>query len=625
MRRIDPDANTVTVDQLKGRILGGVDSATVCADGDIEKAERLLGVLRQYPITRRRICLISPPQLNPEAAMRHIVESRRYMAYPPHGLLVLSAAVGNLMPGWTVEIVDLNLEVLRRTGLGLEHDRQTLLDLIDQDCDVYGVTMMFESSEAESVGIMRYLKERGKFVVAGGVQSAVDFKELLGRGYSDIVIKGEGDAQFCRLLHMWERVHDERFESDAPYPEIHNLSFFDQGEVVSFNEAFEDLVFPDIREECCRIDLDEYNKYGSMNIWCRIAAKGRKCASLITNRGCRGNCVFCQVTKAMGHGVRSRSINDVLDEIQFLYHEHGVRHIEIMDDDFLGNHDRTLELLHRWAELGIDLTFSTAGGVLAISIDEEVARAMDEAGCVMTGFGIETGNEKRLKSLRKPATLERVRQACEIFKANHRHIWLQANFILGFPNETFGEILDTFNYARDLAIDYCQPAILTPIRGTSIYEEYVSLRDERVIESFGKEKIAMHTPGRGLVSKGLTFDDVYEEVYDFRTFTPESVLTPIQVQQFLIYFNVFINLIGSVNLKPGGMPEKIRSFTDDVLNAYPMDAVGWGVNAKASELLGDGERYEYSVRNYRRAVGESRFWTEFFKIYNVPELLGIDL
>ena len=29
--------------------------------------------------------------------------------------------------------------------------------------------------------------------------------------------------------------------------------------------------------------------------------------------------------------------------------EKGVRHIEIMDDDFLGNHDRALELLHRWA------------------------------------------------------------------------------------------------------------------------------------------------------------------------------------------------------------------------------------------------------------------------------------
>jgi hypothetical protein len=53
--------------------------------------------------------------------------------------------------------------------------------------------------------------------------------------------------------------------------------------------------------------------------------------------------------------------------------------------------------------------------------------------------------------------------------------------------------------------------------------------------------------------------------------------------------------------------------------------VGWGVNAKASELLGDAERYEYSVRNYRRAVRESRFWTKFFEIYDVPELLGIDL
>ncbi|MCH8218017.1 MAG: VCBS repeat-containing protein [Planctomycetes bacterium] len=131
------------------------------------------------------------------------------------------------------------------------------------------------------------------------------------------------------------------------------------------------------------IDLDEYNKYGAPTIWARIAAPGRKWATLLANRGCRGKCTFCQVSYMMGQGVRSRSVSDVIDEILYLYHEQGVRHLEIVDDDFLGNREQTLELLHTWAGLNLDLTYSIGSGVLAIQIDEEIAQAMSDAGCII--------------------------------------------------------------------------------------------------------------------------------------------------------------------------------------------------------------------------------------------------
>lgn len=623
MHRLDPTVNNLSVEELRKQLFQSSWAPVAIKEEELHRYQKLADLLRKFPIRNRKICLLSAPQVNPEATNYRTAKSKRYVLFPHYGFLILTSAIRNFMPSWSVQTLDLHLETLKRSVLGQDHSFETLLELIPDDCDLYGVTMMFESNQVATLRCMEYLVNKGKFVIAGGVQSTADFENLLRHGYCSIVVKKEGETQICKLLGLRERVNSDQFKADEHFQIIYNLAFRDEDEIISFEDKFENPVSLDIRKDYEQIDLDEYNKYGSPNIWTRIVATDRKWATLLTNRGCRGRCTFCQVTNIMGHGVRSRSVSDVINEILFLYHERGVRHLEIIDDDFLANRERALEMFHRWAELKLDLTFSTGAGLLVISFDEEMARAIADAGCIMTGFGIETGNEKRLKTLCKPASLESVREACEIFKRNYRHIWLQANFILGFPNETCGEIMDTFNYGKSLEIDYCQPAILTPIVGTSIYGQYLSINDERVIDRFGKDKMAMHTPGRGLVSRGLTFDDIYKEVYDFRNMDPEKVLTPVEVQQFLIYFNVFLNLVGSVNLKPGGMPEKIKSFTDDVLKAYPMDAVAWGVNARAARLLGDEEKHETSFQSYKKAVKDSTFWSRFFEIYDIPELLEL--
>ena len=624
MKRLDQTVNTLSVGELRDVLFQGSTATLALDDAQLDEYKKLASVLKEFPILNCKICLVNPPQLNPEAANQQTAINKRYMDYPPTGLMCLSAAMRDFMPAWTVEIVDLNLETLRRTALGQDHDSDTIMGTIPDDCDVYGVTMMFESTEIETVRCMNYLKDQGKFVIAGGLQSTVAWDDLLNHDTCRIVVKKEGETQLVKLLDFWGKVHDGWSEADGCSEKMYNLAFKYGDDIVNFEDKFENPLSLDIRKEYDRIDLDEYNRYGAPDIWARIAAPGKKWATLLANRGCRGKCTFCQVSYMMGQGVRSRSVSDVIDEILYLYYEKGVRHIEIMDDDFLGNPESALELLHAWAGLKLDLTYSIGSGVLAIQIDEELAQAMADSGCIMTGFGIESGNEARLKTLRKPTSLKKVREGCEIFKNNQRHIWLQANFIVGLPNETYGELMDTFNYAKSLEIDYCQSSILRPILGTPIYDQLASIDDERVI-SFGKEKKRADTAGRDIISRGLTFDDVFLDVIDFREVDLERIPSPSEIQQFQIYFNTSINLVGSVNLKPGGMPEKIKSFTDDVLKAYPMDAVSWGVNAKAARLLGDEAQYEISAENYRQAAKASHFWSAFFETYEIPKLWDIAL
>ena len=619
MKRIDSAVNKRPIFELKELLFQGSWDTVALKD---ESYEKLTEILSKRPIHNRKICLISPPQFIPEAANITTALNKRYQDYPPLGLLSLSSAVRHFLPLWNVEMIDLNLETIKRTALNQEHDYEKILELIPDDCDVYGVSGMFEASQAQTVRCMEYLVNRGKFVISGGVQNTVVYKDLLKRGYCDIVIKKEGETQLIKLLTSWEDINKNGAREASAKP-IFNLAFNWNKEIVEFEDKFENPVSLDIRKEYGRLDLDSYNTFGAPTIWCRIGARGKKWATTWINRGCRGHCTFCQVSDFLGQGVRSRAADDIVDEIMYFYHELGVRHIEFVDDDFLGNRAHAEELLQRIKDLKIDLTFSIGSGMLAIKIDEEIAKALADAGCIMTGFGVETGNPERLKTLRKPISLDNVRVSCDIFKKNHRQVWLQANFMLGFPNETYEEMWGTFNFANSLKIDYCQSSILLPIKDTRVYDEFVQMNDDRVIDSFGKETLVAATIGRALQIQGLTFDDFFPRVYDFRTVDMDKVPNQIEIQQFQIYFNVFNNLVGSPNLKPDGMPQKVIDFTDDVLSAYPMCAASWAANSYACKLLGKEEKYEKSLKNCRKALDESRFWAEFFEIYDVKKLMDI--
>jgi radical SAM superfamily enzyme YgiQ (UPF0313 family) len=620
MNRCDPAVNGLSLPELKNVFFPA--SPVFDEDHDVT-SRRFREFLADRPLPGRDICFISPPQLKPEAASHNIAKNLRYMSYPPHGFMYLAAAIRAFCPGWNIHYLDLNLETLRKALRDEPATGEELAEMIPLDMDLYCISIMFESCELESIKIMQYLKARNKFVVAGGVQATVDADNLLAHRLCDMVIKKEGETQIAKLLWQWQRAHGLPADEHICGQPVYNASFLHEGEVHSFPDTLENLLCLDIRGEYSEINLDRYQECGAPNIWTRIAAPGKKWATLCANRGCRGHCTFCQVSQIMGQGARSRAVGDIIDEILFLYHRQGVRHLEFFDDDFLANRDRSLEFLNALAALKLDVTFSVGAGVLAITFDEAQAEAAARAGCVMIGFGVETGNERRLKSLRKPVSLAKVSEACGIIKKNHGEIWLQANFIIGFPDETFGELQDTFNYAKELGIDYCQSTILTPILGTSIYEEYRSKGDDRIRKHFGEDVKAMHTPGRALVSRGLTFDDVYGEVYDFRTMPADKVLSSLELQQFQIFFNVFLNLVGSVNLRPGGRPEKVRDFTADVLKAYPMDPVVWGINARASLLLGDERNFQHSAHGYKKALEQSRFWSMFFEVYDLKKEIGL--
>ncbi len=483
-----------------------VSSSRQPITSDLAGISWICDFLVNYPLKTRRLCIVLPPNMVPDQIKPHMIAAKQHIAYFPMGSLFISAAVRLFNPRWEVEIIDLNFEAIRRANEGRPHGMADLLQLIPDDCDAYGLSWMFAAVEQQGLAVLERLRGFQRPVFAGGVQSTSDYQQLLDSGLVDLVFRRESEVQLNRLIELWEWVADSATESPgehfiATYGTFVNLAYKRDEEVHCFGEVYEKPLALDVRKEYDKLDIAAYQRYASPTIWCRTAGKGRPWATIINNRGCRAECTFCAVSNFMGRGTRGRSISDVVDEIIYLYHKKGVRHIEWMDDDLLADQQHTLLLLNTIAALNLDLTWSSSAYVLAVDINEEMAQAMVDSGCVMTGFGVETGDPVRLKSLRKPASHKRIRQAVEIFRSRHPQVVLSCSFILGFPGETYGEMFSTFDFARELKLDWSVHAVLQPLRGTSIYNDLQMVDDSRTLESFGETTSKAFTIGRDLVSK----------------------------------------------------------------------------------------------------------------------------
>ncbi len=84
-------------------------------------------------------------------------------------------------------------------------------------------------------------------------------------------------------------------------------------------------------------------------------------------------------------------------------------------------------------------------------------------------MGCSCGNERVLKDIiHKPLTLDLAKEVIE--KIKKRNIDLVANFIIGFPGETWDEIRETLKFAEEINVDYVRIFIATPLPNTELYK-----------------------------------------------------------------------------------------------------------------------------------------------------------
>jgi radical SAM superfamily enzyme YgiQ (UPF0313 family) len=192
---------------------------------------------------------------------------------------------------------------------------------------------------------------------------------------------------------------------------------------------------------------------------------------LQATRGCPFSCSFCTVPD-LNPGFRVRPIDEVVRDVAVthfpLYWQDKV--LWFWDDNLLVKREWAKDLLRALA--GLDKWWLTQASIDIVK-DRELLGLMERSGCIGIFLGIESLDDADLKSVgkRQNRTAE-YRDA--IARLHDRGICVMAGFISGFDNQTPADIVATADRLNSIGVDVPFLSILTPFRGTPLYEDHLS-------------------------------------------------------------------------------------------------------------------------------------------------------
>ncbi len=188
--------------------------------------------------------------------------------------------------------------------------------------------------------------------------------------------------------------------------------------------------------------------------------------TMITSRGCPYQCTYC--TKAVfGNLYRARSPENMVKEMEEVLGKWRVKEFVFYDDTFTIDRKRIIGFCRLLIEKGIRVKWKCEARVNLV--DQELLNIMTRAGCYVIAYGVESGNPKLMKTIKKGFTKGQVRKAFRMTKK--AGIETLGYFMIGIPGETGETIKETLDFAIELDPDYAQFAIATPYPKTELYAQ----------------------------------------------------------------------------------------------------------------------------------------------------------
>lgn len=386
---------------------------------------------------RVRLVLLQPPLKKViEAATPDYIDQNRGHT-PPIGLLYIQAAVEHSIHESI--FLDANLE-------GWDY-AETASQILYYKPDLVGIqAMTFTLPDAYLVA--KALKQLNPEVqvMLGGPHATIYPKETAALEAVDFAFAGEGEVGFIDFLNVFDNI-----EKRAAMPGIAckingKISYTPSSGLL---KKLDDVYYPARKSS-------KYMRYSS------VLAKRNPITIMITSRGCPFQCIFCN---RMGRQYRYHSAQYVLDEIDEIS-KMNIKEIFIHDDTFSLKRDRVKEICKGIIERRYDIIWEARTRVDCV--DEELLTIMRKAGCHRLSFGVESGSDKVLKSIKKGINPEQVRK---VFKwCRQVGIVTLADFMFGNLDEEKEDIKKSLQLVKEINPDYIQYSICSPYPGTPLYK-----------------------------------------------------------------------------------------------------------------------------------------------------------
>ncbi|HSL51391.1 MAG TPA: radical SAM protein [Candidatus Deferrimicrobiaceae bacterium] len=333
----------------------------------------------------------------------------------------------------------------------------------DTDADVVGLTG-YVIHKRRVLELADAFRRRGKLVVAGGPFATLCPEEL--RDRVDVLFVGEAEYTWPRFLrdHAAGRAQAEYRQDDKP--------------------SMLDSPRP-------RFDLLKVDRYRSMTI--QFA------------RGCPFNCEFCDIIVMYGRRPRTKSVAQVLAEVEAI-HRLGVPNIFVVDDNFIGNKKEAKELLRALAEWqearGYPVEFMTEVS-LNVAQDDELLALMKRAHFATIFVGIESPRKASLAETNKSQNM-REDIVASVHRIQAAGIEVMAGMIVGFDNDDPSIFEEQFQFIQQARIPISMTGMLNAVPKTPLHAR-LKATGRLIAESVGDQFVFTN-----IVPAGMSRRELYE-------------------------------------------------------------------------------------------------------------------
>jgi len=300
--------------------------------------------------------------------------------------------------------------------------------------------LVFTNGYRKAYDVIKAIRSKKYKIVLGGYHVSTIKSKILEETSADFAIKVEGEEPMLELC------------KGLPLNKIQNLIYRDGTKIIE-NPTRQPIY-----------DLDRFNfpKYESFEF-----DKYDHLITICSSRGCPFLCTFCTTSTTAGRQFRVRSPENVIEEMKYWY-DKGFRNFCFTDDNFTLIKQRVMDICKLIEDNKFKNLKIRCAGIRADRVDREVLTYMRKVGFDQIGMGVEVGNDKMLKIIKKGETLAQIEKAIkEILRLKFD---LQLYFVIGNQYETKKDIEDSFKLALKYPISDARFYNPLPFPGSELYD-----------------------------------------------------------------------------------------------------------------------------------------------------------
>ena len=343
--------------------------------------------------------------------------------------------------------------------LNLNHREGDIFEIIKSTIEENNVHVIATGGLSPQYHLVKSVIESAKrvnrkivTVVGGGIISAEPETAMEALEFVDFGVIGEGEVTMCELCHS--------LENGGDFLKVNGIIFKDGSGYKKTNP----------RQDIENIDTIPWADFEGFDIAKYLDAPSPAFAGLqktrmicmMGSRSCPFNCTFCFHT--FGKKYRRRSLDDFFAELDHLVSRHDIKCISLADELFAPDLDHAREFCDRIKKYKI----SWYADFRIDKVEPELLAILKDSGIDVMFFGIESADNRILKSMRKGITVEQIESVLKMVYDSGIPIY--GCFIFGDIEETVETAHNTMKWWREHSEYHIHLTLVKPFPGSLIYQ-----------------------------------------------------------------------------------------------------------------------------------------------------------